>query len=151
MGLRINPQCLFRGIQPAHLFHPLIAPGALDLGPYENGRGTSPHRTFSCNGCSFTPPQGLPAGPGGGACSQFCAQPHLWPDYLPSQGNLLSVSYRRPLPRQGPGGMTSLGTFCLGHLPIWALSAYFLGLGQAVDKGITTLDNQPSTENTPLS
>lgn len=47
--------------------------------------------------------------------------------------------------------MTSLGTFCLDHLPIWTLSAYFLGLGQAVDKGIPTLDNQPSTENTPLS
>lgn len=76
---------------------------------------------------------------------------HLWPDYLPSQANLLSVSYRTPLPRQGPGGMTSLGTFCLDHLPIWTLSAYFLGLGQAVDKGIPTLDNQPSTENTPLS
>lgn len=46
--------------------------------------------------------------------------------------------------------MTSPGTFCLGHYPIWALSAYFLGLGQAVGKGIPTLDNQPSTENTIL-
>lgn len=47
--------------------------------------------------------------------------------------------------------MTSLGTFDPGHLPIWALSAYLLGLGQAVGKGIPTLDNQPCTQNMLLS
>ena len=47
--------------------------------------------------------------------------------------------------------VTSLGTFHPAHLPIWALSAYLLGPGQAVGKGIPTLGNQPCTQNTPLS
>lgn len=47
--------------------------------------------------------------------------------------------------------MTSLGNFHPAHVPIWALSAYPLGLGQAVGKGIPTLGNQPRTQNTPLS
>lgn len=32
--------------------------------------------------------------------------------------------------------MIFLGTLCLRHLLTWALSANFLGLGQAVGKGI---------------
>lgn len=44
--------------------------------------------------------------------------------------------------------MTSMGSFCRGHRPVWALSAYFVGLGQEVGTGIPTLDKEPFTENT---
>lgn len=37
--------------------------------------------------------------------------------------------------------MTFLETFCLGHLPIWALPAYFLGLGKELGKSSLTLDS----------
>lgn len=45
------------------------------------------------------------------------------------------------MPGRGPGEMTCLGTFCLGDLHIWALSDYFLCLGQERDKGIPSLVN----------
>lgn len=54
----------------------------------------------------------------------------------PSGEILLALGYRGLLPGPEPAEMIFLGTLCLRHLLTWALSANFLGLGQAVGKGI---------------
>lgn len=123
VGLNISPQHQVKCPSPL----PHRSPWSSQPGnPGDRARHASPTE-LSVSGTN--PSSEPPNAQGSRMCSQFCAQPDLWPHGLLSRGGggggILSY---RSLPREGPDEMTTLGTFCLGHLPIWVLS--FLDLGQ---------------------